>query len=165
MLVRFEKKNDGTSVFCCVRADDTSTWQRRQDGFFPFHDLSHYAVETTLGLRLGFLGLLSRGWDIEDFGSPWPRGPLPPESAADASLAECLAGALDGERANSLHLDTEELNAQLATYFSQNGMTFQRPLTSEEFQRVRETARDLWEQWRNLAPGKRMEMTFPDTVG
>lgn len=46
---------------------------------FPPHDLTHYTVETTFGYRHGFFGLIAGGWDISDFGAPWPRGPLPAE--------------------------------------------------------------------------------------
>ena len=33
------------------------------------HDLIHYVVETTLGYREAFFGLLAAGWDIQDFGA------------------------------------------------------------------------------------------------
>jgi hypothetical protein len=38
--------------------------------FFAYHDLAHYAVETTLGPGQAFLGLVASGWDLGDFGSP-----------------------------------------------------------------------------------------------
>ena len=28
----------------------------------------------------GFYGLVALGWDLSDFGKPWPRGPLPDET-------------------------------------------------------------------------------------
>src|SRR5207245_8210042 len=42
----------------------------------------------------GFYGLVAEGWDLTDFGSPWPRGPLPPE----ALVSEFIVGFLDRER-------------------------------------------------------------------
>ena len=57
LLIRIKKKTDGSAALSCTRADGTTTWQR-QDGqlgaFFPLHDLTHYAVETVLGLPRAF---------------------------------------------------------------------------------------------------------------
>ena len=56
MVIRLTKRRDGNTVLRCDRADGTSTWQR-QDGklasVFPFHDMTHYAVETEMGFRCG----------------------------------------------------------------------------------------------------------------
>ena len=60
----------------------------------PAHDLTHFAVESTLGVRRGFYGLLTEGWEITDFAKPWPRGPIPDE----ALVVELIVGVLDAER-------------------------------------------------------------------
>ena len=101
MVIRIKKGTDGRTALSCTRADGTTTWQRQQGGqaaFFPKHDLTHYAVETTLGLRQGFYGLVSTGWDFSDFGSPWPRGKLPPE----ASVSEARGLAIGAATSNIL---------------------------------------------------------------
>ena len=67
----------------CVRADGSLTWQKQTDrhaAFFALHDLTHFAVETTLGYARGFFGLIAEGWDFEDTGGKGARGPLPPEA-------------------------------------------------------------------------------------
>ena len=54
MVIRIKKGKDGRVALSCTRADGTTTWQRQEGGqaaFFPKHDLTHYAVETALGLR------------------------------------------------------------------------------------------------------------------
>ena len=60
LVIRIKKKTDGSAALSCTRADGSVTWQR-QDGklglFFPLHDLTHYAVETTLGFSRAFYGL------------------------------------------------------------------------------------------------------------
>ena len=99
IVIRIKKGTDGRTALSCTRADGTTTWQRQQGGqaaFFPKHDLTHYAVETALGLRQGFYGLVSAGWDFSDFGSPWPRGKLPPE----ANISEMIVGFFDLERSS-----------------------------------------------------------------
>lgn len=83
LLIRLKRSTDGTAALSCMRADGTVTWQRQTaalSGFFPPHDLTHYAVESTLGYRHGFFGLVADGWDISDFAAPWPRGRLPVEA-------------------------------------------------------------------------------------
>src|SRR6476659_9963737 len=98
LVVRLKKHADGTSSLACTRADGSTTWQKNGDRtstFFPLHDLTHFAVESTLRCKRGFYGLLAEGWNITDFGHPWPRGRIP----ADAEPAEVIVGCLDRERA------------------------------------------------------------------
>ena len=81
MRIELEKRSEGGAVLRCIRGDGTSSWQRhdgQQAAFFPFHDLTHYAVEQTLGLRDGFFGLVAAGWPIEATTGKGSRGPLPP---------------------------------------------------------------------------------------
>src|SRR5262245_5618971 len=109
LIIRLKKNRDGTAVLSCTRPDGSVTWQKqegRQASFFPRHDLTHYAVETVLGHRRGFYGLLAEGWDFSDFGTPWPRGPLP----VDADPSELITGLLDAERANGIEWPAAEMN-------------------------------------------------------
>jgi hypothetical protein len=64
LLLRWTRRPDGDVGFTCTRPDGTSTWQRHtgaRAGFFAVHDLTHYAVETELGVRHGFYGLVADG--------------------------------------------------------------------------------------------------------
>src|SRR5947209_15695669 len=109
LLIRIKKKGDGSAALSCLRADGSVTWQRQkgqQGRFFPLHDLTHYAVETVLGHTRGFYGLVAEGWDLTDFGSPWPRGPLPPE----ALVSEFIVGFLDRERGAGVEEPHDELD-------------------------------------------------------
>ena len=68
LIIHFTKRTDGGALLKCVRADGSTTWQRQDEknaAFFPLHDLTHYAVETELGFRRGFYGLIAEGWDID----------------------------------------------------------------------------------------------------
>jgi hypothetical protein len=68
MIIRFTKaKNeDRPSTITCFRDDGTTTGMPSTP-FFVRHDLTHYAVETVLGLRTAFFGLLAQGWEISSF--------------------------------------------------------------------------------------------------
>lgn len=159
MLLHWTKKTDGTVVFRCLRADGTSTWQRQKDHFFVLHDLSHYAIETTLGLTRAFYGLIASGWNVTDFGKPWPRGPIPPEAMPEAGLAECLAGTLDLERANGEVATAASLNGWMGPWFEKGGLAF-RSLTEAEWAAVRDRVAELSKAWRDLPPGRDLELQF-----
>lgn len=67
LRIQITKRTDGGAVLECVRADGTETWQKQQSqsaAFFPLHDLTHYAVETELGISEAFYGLIASGWSI-----------------------------------------------------------------------------------------------------
>ena len=88
MLVRLKKTGDG-AVMSIVREDGSVAVHRSaQSAFFAGHDLMHVAVESTLGLRRGFLGLLARGWSFEAFVDH--DDPRYKELPAEALLAERL---------------------------------------------------------------------------
>ncbi len=69
MIIRFKKSPPNKPhALSCIRSDGSTTWTRLR---VPVqHDLIHYVVETTLGLRDSFYGLLARGVNITDFEKP-----------------------------------------------------------------------------------------------
>jgi hypothetical protein len=159
IVIRIKKGTDGRTALSCTRADGTTTWQRQEGAqatFFPRHDLTHYAVESALGHRQGFYGLVSAGWDFSDFGSPWPRGRLPLE----ASISEMIVGALDMERRIGERASADELNQKLAEYSAENGLPQQRPLTEEDLARVREKRAEMFAKWDAVRPGEALEVPF-----
>lgn len=160
LVVRLKKKTDGSAALSCVRPDGSVTWQRqegRQARFFPRHDLTHFAVESELGYRRGFYGLVAEGWDITDFGTPWPRGPLPP----DADPSELIVGFLDMERAAGLEWSAAEFNEKAASYCRDHAMAGPPPtLTDEELGRIRARMRALFARLDAVSPGESLELTF-----
>ena len=84
MQIEITKRPDGAGVLLCTRADGSIAWQKqpvRHGAYFALHDLTHYAVETSLGYRRGFFGLISEGWNMDDTTGKGSRGPIPPEAA------------------------------------------------------------------------------------
>jgi hypothetical protein len=159
IVIRIKKGTDGRTSLSCTRADGTTTWQRQQGGqaaFFPKHDLTHYAVETALGHRQGFYGLVSMGWDFSDFGSPWPGGKLPPE----ANITEVIVGFFDLERSSGERGTAGELNRTLADFCADNSLPGQGQLTEEDLARVRAKRAELFAQWDALEPGNTLEVVF-----
>jgi hypothetical protein len=147
--VRIEilKKPDGSGVLRCTREDGSVTWQKqpKHAAFFALHDLTHYAVETVLGYRDGFFGLLAQGWDMDDIGGKGTRGALPEE----AIEVEKIVGVFDSERGAGVLWTAEEFN-QFAP----------RPLAPEEIQQVRATRSRLFQEWFATPTGGRLELQF-----
>jgi hypothetical protein len=163
IVVRIKKGADGRTSLSCERADGTKTWQRQQGAqasFFPRHDLTHYAVETMLGHTNGFYGLVAAGWDLSDFGTPWPRGQLP----KDANIAEIIVGFFDRERASGHMGSAEEINDELAQFADENRLPAPGELTEDDLSRVRKRRGELFAQWEAVRPGDVLELSF-DPVG
>jgi hypothetical protein len=160
LVIRIKKKTDGSAALSCRRADGSVTWQR-QDGqqgrFFPLHDLTHYAVETVLGHARGFYGLVAAGWDLTDFGQPWPRGPLPP----DAVMSEFVVGVLDRERAAGVEWSASEFRDAAETYAAaQHGTPVTCAITDDDLRRVRAKRQELFARWAALPAGETLELIY-----
>jgi hypothetical protein len=159
LTIRIKKGADGRTALSCVRGDGTTTWQRQegaQAGFFPRHDLTHYAVETALGHRQGFYGLVAAGWDLSDFGRPWPRGELPKE----ANLTELIVGFFDRERASGQMGAAEDLNLELAEFCAENALSPPAKLSEDDLSRVRQKRGELFVRWDSVEPGESLELSF-----
>jgi len=139
-------------VLRCVRDDGSYTGQKqtsRQAPFFALHDLTHFAVETTLGFQRGFFGLVAEGWDLEDTTGKGSRGPLPEE----AGVVEHIVGMLDNEPASGAIWTAEEFHQHFAHPAAPR-------LTDEDLARVRARRAELFRQWSEIAPGATLELLF-----
>src|SRR4051812_23573535 len=92
LTFQLKKRADARAQLVLIRDDGTTTRARvgPAEGYGPVHDLTHYAIEQTLGLSEGFLGLVASGWEISDFEVKGTARILPPE----AVVAEVAAGEL-----------------------------------------------------------------------
>jgi hypothetical protein len=153
LTIQMTKRADGAGVLRCTRADGSVTWQKqteRHAAFFALHDLTHFAVESVLGFRGGFYGLIAAGWDIEDTTGKGARGPLPPEAVE----VERIVGFFDTERGSGAFLTAEDY-----ALFASPDM---RRLSAEEILRVRARRGGLFSQWAAVAPGEALELRFAD---
>jgi hypothetical protein len=166
LLIRFKRHPDGSASLTCTRRDGTTTWQRQQGqlgAVFPPHDLTHYAVETTLRYRAGFYGLIADGWEIADFAKPWPRGPIPGE----ATEVELIVGFFDAERRNLAQWSEAEFNDHATQYdaarrsLRPSAVTGDvRRLRADELAAVRAARADLLARWAALASGEALELVL-----
>jgi hypothetical protein len=164
VLIRIVKRQDGGGVLRCIRQDGSETWQKqtsRHAAHFSLHDLTHFAVETSLGFRRGFFGLVAEGWDIEDTTGKGSRGALPPEAAE----VEHLVGALDTERAGGTLWTTQEFNQSARVSAGLAGRPAPRELSPEQLSRVRALRARLFEDWAAVAPGGWLELRYGPESG
>lgn len=156
ITVRIKKTADGAAALSCVRADGSVTWQKQlgpPGQFFPYHDLTHFAVEVVLPIK-GFYRVVADGWDLTDFGKPWPKGPLPDE----AHLAEVIVGFLDTERAARISWSARDWQMAATAYFRQRRLPLPALPTDAELQRIREERGRLFDLWTALPSGETLEL-------
>jgi len=147
LQIEIAKRPDGSGLLRCTRADGSVTWQTqaKHAAHFALHDLTHFAVETTLGYRRGFFGLISEGWNVEDTTGKGARGPIPNE----ASEVERIVGLFDSERASGTLWTAEEFNSSSP-----------RALTADEIHGIRSLRAELFKRWREVPPGEILALTF-----
>src|SRR6266498_3214327 len=142
MIIRLSKgKKDKPPTLTCVRDDGTCTWQRSSE-YFAHHDLIHYAVETGLGYREAFLGLVAAGKDLDAFGT---RNGVKDVYTLQEGWAEALVGLLQlpaGE--GGALLSDQELIDQLAKICAENGVPAP-PIAADQLGRIRAQFRTLHE--------------------
>jgi hypothetical protein len=147
MMLRFKKKSDGSAVITAIRADGSCTHQSigSANGYGPLHDFCHYAVETYFRITNGFYGLLSQGWNIEDF-ETGIRGPIPEE----ALFTERFAGALSQSMGGAQRFTADEINLTVGSP----------AVTAPQLAELESRVEDLCRHWRALAPSETLELAI-----
>ncbi len=156
MKIRFQKGKEGKATIVWMR--DAGTREVfRASAFFVSHDLTHYAVETNLGLKNAFYGLMAQGWEIEDFGRKDPITnktlPLPLE----AGIAEAIVGLIQLEQGGRL---TPKDTATIIEEERAKGGYADIPLTEASLNTIRETANNLIAQWEALEADSFFDLDF-----
>jgi len=162
VLIRWTK-SDGQGkpdALTCIR-DDKTTLYARLSPYFPLHDLLHYAVETTLGFKEAFWGLLGQGWTIKDFAEKDPVTGKVRRVPLEADLAERLVGFLQLAETGSLSGDPEEIISLLNDYCQEIDVALPSWITPDRVVAARALIGELRGQWLALPPGGALELSFP----
>lgn len=162
MLIRFSKgrRADKPDVLTCVREDGSTTWMHERPGFV-YHDLAHYAVETTFGYRYGFFGLVRSGGDVSgsDFGRDpvtKERLPWPDASGAPMEPVEYVVSWIQREQLGPAGISPDDFHEALRMYVGNN----RPPIPEERLATARRTLRELYGRWESVPPGEALELTF-----
>jgi len=145
-------KNTGKPHLLVYQRDDGSNTWMKTDDFFVRHDLSHYALEKTLGYRSAFMGMLNNGMDVADFEDRAKRSQIP--ITAEAAWSENMANLFLMEIAQG---ELDNFNQVLADSFIDMG-TATPPvrLSPEQLTAVRAFLRQLLTDWKELPDGQTM---------
>lgn len=153
------RREDGGTLLRCTRAGGSVSWQHQPPAHAPHfvaHDLTHYAVETTLGARRAFFGLVAEGWEIDETTGKGARGPLPDE----ALWVERIVGLLDAERASGADWTAATFAEQLARVGARAPASL-RPLDDAALSRIRRRRDELLAAWRRTPLGEELALHFP----
>ena len=154
LKITFTRRRDGSVVERFERADGSVTWQRKpgaQANYFAQHDLTHFAVETTLQYRRGFYGLLAEGFDVND---------LSTSLSEDQNPAEIVVGFLDRERAMQEQWSAAQFNEGAAMHYSSRGLAQPPVLDDATLEKMRQCVQDLLRRWAQVAEGESMVLEF-----
>ena len=149
------KKGKTKNTITCKRPDGSATWMQGEP-FMIIHDLTHYVVETQLGLQEAFFGLLARGWDITDFENKQKIRST--DIPMEGIRAEILVGLLLTERN-----DGQEMNDFNSVYGDSSGKfnLLVQPLEASVLNKLREGVDDLINKWRFMPMDRPLVLNFP----
>jgi hypothetical protein len=155
MEMRVTKNTYKPHIILYQRNDGSQTWMQADD-FFVMHDLSHYALEKTLGYSTAFMGMLNGGIDIKEFEDRKKRNKI--IVSKEAAYAENMANLFLME---IMQGNFEDFNAISKQAFETSWKNFPPPhLSYEEINSVRTFLRQLLKQWKELPEGETMILTF-----
>jgi len=155
LLIRITRGRDGPNVLSCARPDGSTTWAKLSD-YFPTHDITHFVVESTLGISDGFYGLILDGWDVSDFAVKGAAERLPD----DANLVEALVGRLQRDLMPGSNFNADSYNEEVEAVLEGIGNPLRRTVNPEELSVMRAVLRGLLAEWNALAPGQSLELRF-----
>lgn len=141
---RYKHKPD---TLTCIRDDGSVTWSHIHHGF-ALHDLTHYVVETTLGLQNGFFGLVSKGYNIPEFSLP--KSDRSFNIPDEAILVEPIVALLQMEHWESF---PEEL-------IDKDSPELPPHVTSEQIDSIRKKLHELVQKWEEMSPGESLKLEY-----
>jgi hypothetical protein len=162
LTFHLKKRADAKAQLILIREDGTHTRGSigPSDGYGPVHDLTHYAIEQTLGLDEGFLGLCASGWEISDFEVKGAVARLPRE----AFFAEVAAGELSRQLFTGQASSLEDFLWAVDLTMKRQPGTLDPSITQTQFSAVHALIADQWKRWRELDPNGTLELIFTSTI-
>lgn len=160
LRLQFKKQRDQSAVLTFFRTDGTSTYTKIRPGL-EVHDLAHYVVETVLGFKEAFYGLINQGYTVPDFERPRDQRPtalIPENMPVEALQTEFIVNQLQIELYNSG--EQKEFLSLLEQAMSERGLSFPVALTADKVTVMREELQHLVAQWRTLEVGHVLELSM-----
>jgi hypothetical protein len=157
MEITFTKNSGKSHNISCKRTNGTVTWMPNSS-FFIIHDLCHYAMETKLGLRKAFYGMLAAGTDIRDFGLPKEQRTF--QLTEEAIFAEQMVNLLTIEYTQGQIENFVSMLSKIC--HSDNHLSKIPEIKPEKLDEIRSSYDGLMNQWILLPEGKTMTLNFEE---
>lgn len=158
LSIHIKKINDAPSVLKVKRPDGTTTYSKLQVNF-EIHDIAHFVVEKQLRLKNAFYGLLSQGYQINDFLLPKEERPvaLQPQNIPREALAtEHLVNLLT---IDFMSMEPEmDISKTLEEILEGNELSFPEKVDKEKLISIQKELTDLMTQWNKLDGGQELKM-------
>ena len=149
MIIHFKKDTESKYTLHCVRNDGTETYKKYDWGMFQVeHDIMHYVVETILGYKNAFYGLIASGKDISWFAERMSNNKVV-KVPDEAMNAEILVGALQTLR------DDNDFFALAPAMWKENIMP---DYSKEQIVAIRMQVAQLVSQWNSSDKGITVEL-------
>jgi len=158
LLTKFSNTHHALEV---VRADGSRDRTEGVSREFLFHDLLHYAVETSLGTQGGFWGALANGKTFDDLNDRSGKAMTMMGGSANLALVERVVGMMTGALKEAESPGGDVLEA-LRRYHEALGEELP-PWCTEEFAAdVRERMRRLQGHWKATPYRSTMEIAWAE---
>jgi len=160
LQIQIKKEHEKSSTLSCVRRDGSITFSKLQVGF-EIHDIAHYVVEKQFQLKNAFFGLLSQGYQINDFMLPKEKRPnalqpknLPSEALATEHLVNLLSiDFMQSER-------EMDVSGTLEQILEEHGLSFPNKAEKEKITSMQKELKLLMFKWNQLPNNETLEMIF-----
>ena len=144
MIIHWTRgKDDTPPILTCLRDDGSVTYQK-SSAFFVMHDFLHYAVESTLGFRDAFYGMVAQGRDLDSFGT---QNGFKDTYPANALRTEEIVGAIQYSLSETKPPSDDELAITLL-------------LTPAQVEAMHACFHELCLWWDALAAGESLDIDF-----
>ena len=125
------------------------------------HDIAHYAVETVLGFKNGFYGIVNQGIEILDFELPKEEKPTlvhPDTMHIEAIQSEYIVNLLQTEIWNSGRIDNflEVLKSSLG----ERNISFPVQITNDKLEEIRNVYHHYALEFSSMQEGESLELQF-----
>ncbi|MBX2875277.1 MAG: hypothetical protein KTR30_24380 [Saprospiraceae bacterium] len=158
LRLQFKKQKDGSAVLTCFRTDGSSTFTKIRPGL-EIHDLAHYVVETTLGFKEAFYGLINQGFTVPDFELPREQRPtalIPENLPAESLQTEFIVNQLQIELYNSG--EQQNFVPLLQQAMANRNLDFPTVLTTDKVLVMRQELSALVTKWQALPAGESISL-------
>lgn len=154
--IKFTKATaEQRDLLTIVRQDGSVSKVALEPGFIQ-HDLMHYAVETILKIRGGFLDLVMQGRAISDFDQPESEWDF--QLPIEATHVEVYVGLFQLELWNGQPHD--DFANEIERVCREQGVPLPRLIGTGELRRIRRCFAEVNHAWEQLLPGETLTLPF-----